>query len=329
MLASVPASAPAVDQPDPAAVRGVNEALVGWYRREGRDLPWRRTHDPYAILISEVMLQQTQVDRVIPRWHAWLAQFPTLAALAAAPRADVIRAWSGLGYNLRAVRLHEMARVACEQYSGALPDSLEALLTLKGMGRYTAGAVACFGLGQAVSVVDTNVRRVLGRVFLGEPQVEARRDREMQKLADAVLPIADAYDWNQALMDLGATICTAGRPLCLICPLRDLCAAAPQMSAWPAERQRTLREARTEYATATRRKSESQRLLRGRIVREIQALPSGTALSLDDLEQRLATSGQPAERAHLERLIQALAADGLMVVQQADGQPSPTLSLPH
>jgi A/G-specific adenine glycosylase len=151
----------------------------------------------------------------------------------------------------------------------------------------------------------------------------------MQRLADAVLPADDAYDWNQALMDLGATICSVGRPACLICPLRGLCAAAPRMSAWPAERQRSLREARTEYNTATRRKSESQRMLRGRIVREIQALPTDTALSLDDLEQRLGDGGQPTDRAHLERLVQALAADGLLVVQQADGQPSPSLSLPR
>ena len=143
----------------------VRTDILAWYRRTHRDLPWRHTRDPYRILVSEVMLQQTQVDRVLPKFYEWLERYPTLADLAAAPRADVIRTWSGLGYNLRAVRLHEIARQAVEQYGGALPNTLEGLMALKGIGRYTAAAVMCFANGASEPVLDTNVRRVLGRIF--------------------------------------------------------------------------------------------------------------------------------------------------------------------
>src|ERR1051326_807312 len=157
-----------------ADVARVQAALVAWYRRQARDLPWRHTRDPYAILVSEVMLQQTQVERVIPKWHAWLARFPTLDDLASAPRSEAIRAWQGLGYNLRAVRLHAIATQAVAEFGGELPRSVEGLMQLKGIGRYTAGAVACFAYEQPVAMVDTNVRRVLSRVFGVEPtRVEA------------------------------------------------------------------------------------------------------------------------------------------------------------
>jgi A/G-specific adenine glycosylase len=194
----------------------VHHALLEWYAREARDLPWRRTRDAYAILVAEVMLQQTQVDRVIPKWHAWLARFPGLTDLAGATRADAIRAWEGLGYNLRAVRLHAIACQAVAEFGGELPRSVDGLLRLKGIGRYTAGAVACFAYEQPVAMVDTNVRRVLSRVFGVEPA-------GVELMAQSVVPISDAYSWNQALMDLGATLCRARQPMCLICPLVNEC----------------------------------------------------------------------------------------------------------
>lgn len=199
-----------------ADVARVQQALVDWYRVQARDLPWRTTRDPYAILVAEVMLQQTQVDRVIPKWHAWLEHFPTLVDLAQASRADAIRAWQGLGYNLRAVRLHAIACRAVTEYGGELPRSVEQLVRLKGVGRYTAGAVACFAYEQPVAMVDTNVRRVLGRVFSLDPG-------EVEREAQSVVPALHAYEWNQALMDLGATLCRARQPLCLICPLMAEC----------------------------------------------------------------------------------------------------------
>ncbi|MDQ6672009.1 MAG: A/G-specific adenine glycosylase, partial [Chloroflexota bacterium] len=191
----------AVAEPRPPDVARIQRQVLDWYAGYGRDLPWRRTRDPYAILVAEVMLQQTQVERVIPRWHAWLERFPTPHALARASRADAIRAWQGLGYNLRAVRLHAIACQVVAEHDGLVPRDLAGLLTLKGVGRYTAGAVACFAYEQRVAMVDTNVRRVLSRVFAIDPQA-------VDSIADAVVPPPPAaYAWNQALMDLGATVC--------------------------------------------------------------------------------------------------------------------------
>jgi A/G-specific adenine glycosylase len=197
-------------------VVAVQAAVLDWYADNGRDLPWRRTRDPYAILVAEVMLQQTQVDRVIPKWYAWLNQFPTLRHLARASRADAIRAWQGLGYNTRAVRLHAIACQAMVEFEGRLPSSIEQLMRLKGVGRYTAGAVACFAYEQPVAIVDTNIRRVLSRVFSIDPA-------HVGRVADEVVPRSNAYAWNQALMDLGATLCRGNRPLCLVCPLVRHC----------------------------------------------------------------------------------------------------------
>src|SRR6266480_3363032 len=145
----------------------IHSYLLQWYAVEHRDLPWRSTHDPYAILVSEMMLQQTQVQRVLPKYEQFLAEFPTLADLAAAPTADVISAWVPLGYNMRAVRLQSIARQVMNEFDGSIPDTIEELLILKGIGRYTAGAIACFGYGKQVATVDTNIRRVLHRIFLG------------------------------------------------------------------------------------------------------------------------------------------------------------------
>ena len=207
-----------------------HHALLAWYAAEGRaHLPWRATRDPYAILVAEVMLQQTQVDRVLPKYEEFMAKFPSFAALAAAPRAEVIKAWAPLGYNVRAVRLHEIARHVLEAHGGTLPDTLEGLLALKGIGRYTAGAVACFAFGLPVATVDTNIRRVLWRVLRGiEPATWPTGEvatSDLLALARAALPPGRAYDWQQALMDLGATICVSRRPLCERCPLRACCAA--------------------------------------------------------------------------------------------------------
>lgn len=205
-------------------------SLLAWYVTQGRDhLPWRHTRDPYAVLVSEVMLQQTQVDRVLPKYVEFLSRFPTLESLAAAPTADVIKAWASLGYNMRAVRLQQIARQAVADYDGALPDTLEGLMALKGIGRYTAGAVACFAFGLHVATVDTNIRRVLWRAFRGiEPTTWPSGEpaqRAALTLAEWALPRDRAYDWQQALMDLGATVCLSRRPRCEHCPLTSSCAA--------------------------------------------------------------------------------------------------------
>ncbi|HET9359845.1 MAG TPA: hypothetical protein VFO58_08845, partial [Vicinamibacterales bacterium] len=165
--------------PGPAARRRFRRQLLAWYRANGRDLPWRRTDDPYHILVSEVMLQQTQVDRVLPKYHEWLDRYPSLAALASADEDEVARAWRPLGYNIRPRRLHAIARESVTRYGGELPSDAETLLSFKGIGEYTAGAIRSFAFGQRAAILDTNVARVLFRVFVarGDPRAHAMRKR--------------------------------------------------------------------------------------------------------------------------------------------------------
>ena len=196
--------------------------LLRWYAAAGRDLPWRRTRDPYRILVSEIMLQQTPVARVLPKYREWLRRYPTLHSLARASAREVREVWSPLGYNARPVRLRNIARVVVDRYGGRVPDSREELLRLRGIGPATAGAVLAFAYGRAEPVVDTNVRRVLQRAFYGGG---AAVDRDLWTLAETLVRHGDAYDLNQALMDLGAMVCTARRPRCPHCPVRVLCAA--------------------------------------------------------------------------------------------------------
>jgi A/G-specific adenine glycosylase len=216
--------------PLPASVsrQWFRRRLLEWYRRNGRDLPWRQTRDPYRILVSEVMLQQTQVDRVLPKYHEWLAKYPTLAALAAAPEADVSAAWRPLGYNIRPRRLHAIARESVDRYGGELPDDEATLRSFKGIGAYTAGAVLSFAFGQRAAILDTNVARVLFRIFVGagDPKSHAMR-RHLWEVSRTVLPMRHVFDFNQALMDFGATLCTARKPQCPVCPMRTGCAAYP------------------------------------------------------------------------------------------------------
>jgi A/G-specific adenine glycosylase len=202
--------------------------LLTWYAANKRNLPWRNTGDPYSILVSEVMLQQTQVDRVIPKYDEFLQKYPTLEALANAPVEEVRQTWYPLGYNIRPVRLHSLARGAVEKYGGKLPDDPEALRNLKGIGRYTAGAVLSFAFGHEAPILDTNVRRLLHRVFIGEG--DAKRyslQKDLWELSEALIPAGKAYDFNQALMDFGATVCTARKPVCLLCPMQTFCKAFP------------------------------------------------------------------------------------------------------
>jgi A/G-specific adenine glycosylase len=202
--------------------------LLEWYRRYGRDLPWRQTTDPYHILVSEVMLQQTQVDRVLPKYAEWLEKYPTLQALAAAAEADVSATWRPLGYNIRPKRLHAIARESMARYGGQLPSDEETLLSFKGIGEYTAGAVLSFAFGQRAAILDTNVARVLFRMFVGRGDLKSHAmKRHLWDVSRAVLPQRHVFDFNQALMDFGATLCTARSPKCLICPMRRNCAAYP------------------------------------------------------------------------------------------------------
>ena len=214
--------------PPPADRQWFRRRLLAWYRRHGRDLPWRQTRDPYRILVSEVMLQQTQVDRVLPKYHEWLEKYPTMHALASAPEADVSQTWRPLGYNIRPRRLHAIARESVERYGGELPGDEETLRSFKGIGAYTAGAVLSFAFGHRAAILDTNVARVLFRVFVGRgnPKAHAMR-RHLWDVSRTVLPVRNVFDINQALMDFGATSCTARKPRCKACPMRSGCAAYP------------------------------------------------------------------------------------------------------
>jgi A/G-specific adenine glycosylase len=245
----------------------LRDALLEWYARSRRDLPWRRTRDPYAILVSEVMLQQTQVARVVPRYLEWLSRWPDVASLAAASRAEVLAAWVGLGYNRRAVALHEAARAVA---ADGWPDDLR---TLPGVGPYTAAAVASFAFGAQVAAVDTNVRRVAARIGRGSP--------------DELLPPGRAAEWNQAAMELGATVCTARTPRCGSCPVAAWCASAG-VAVVPVARP---------AGGARERFEDSNRWVRGRVV---AALAAGDALPADIAPERL------------ERAVAGLLQDGLV-----------------
>ena len=202
--------------------------LLEWYRKNGRDLPWRRTSDPYHILVSEVMLQQTQVDRVLPKYAEWLAKYPSIQALADASEADVSETWRPLGYNIRPRRLHAIARESMARYGGQLPSDEATLLSFKGIGEYTAGAVLSFAFGQRAAILDTNVARVLFRVFVGRGDLKGHAmRRHLWDVSRTVLPRTQVFDFNQALMDFGATLCTARKPKCLICPMRAGCSSFP------------------------------------------------------------------------------------------------------
>lgn len=212
--------------PLPFALDSLQRAVLAWYRREARDLPWRQSRDPYRIWVSEIMLQQTRVETVKPYYHRFLARFPTVEALAAAPEDEVLGAWSGLGYYARARSLHRAARRLVEAHGGALPAEAEALAALPGFGPYTTAAVGSIAFGLPLAAVDGNIARVLSRWLCleGDPRSAARM-AELRRIAQALLPPADAGDWNQALMELGATRCSPAAPACLTCPARAHCLA--------------------------------------------------------------------------------------------------------
>ncbi len=207
-------------------MKPIARQLLAWYERHGRDLLWRRTRDPYRIWVSETMLQQTQVETVLPYYERFLARFPSLQALGAARLDDVLKAWEGLGYYARARNLHKGAQFVVREYGGALPANIGALREIPGIGRYTAGAIASIAFGQDEPTLDGNIRRVLARICGVRADVRTPAVQEqLWGFAREVLPAGRAGDFNQALMDLGASICVARRPRCLLCPISDECEA--------------------------------------------------------------------------------------------------------
>jgi len=204
----------------------ISHRLLEWYRLQARQLPWRGQNDPYATWVSEIMLQQTRVDTVIPYYQRWMGRFPTLEKLAAASEQDVLAVWEGLGYYSRARNLHRAARQVMFDYQGVIPNQRSALEHLPGIGRYTAGAITSIAFGQDEAALDANIRRVLARLFdIAEPAYSGAGERRLWELARQNLPTGYAGGYNQALMDLGATLCTPHAPACLVCPLVEVCQA--------------------------------------------------------------------------------------------------------
>ncbi|HKH03985.1 MAG TPA: A/G-specific adenine glycosylase [Acidimicrobiales bacterium] len=269
-------------------------ALLAWGDEHLRDLPWRRTRDPWGVLVSEVMAQQTGVDRVVGYYHRFLDRFPTPADCAAAPAGEVVRLWQGLGYNRRAVNLHRCAVAVVERHAGRLPDALADLLALPGIGPYTARAVLAFAFERPVGVVDTNVGRVLAR-WSGRPLTAP----EAQARADALVPGDWPWLWNQSVMELGAAVCRRRRPACASCPVRAGCAwaRAGLTSPDPAD-------GSAGVSTGQSRFDGSDRQGRGRLV---DALCRGP-VPWDALPDVM---GWPSDPARARRVASALVADGL------------------
>jgi A/G-specific adenine glycosylase len=292
-------------------------SLLRWYARHGRhDLPWRTERSPYRTVVSEFMLQQTQVDRVVPIFERFVAQWPSFERLAAASQADVIRAWKGLGYNSRGMRLHGLARVVCERYCGSLPGDEVTLRELPGVGPYTAAAIAAFAFDADTVAVDTNIARIAHRVRLGLEWPPRATPAELQGLARELLQPGSGHAFNSALMDLGATLCTARAPKCLLCPVRDHCAAAPIDAAELAARAKD--HARPVSPQERLRFEQTTRYVRGRVVDRLRELPAGQRISLLDLHAALAPVLGHHDADAFAAIVAALARE--RIVDERDGR---------
>ena len=274
------------------------KSLLRWYRTHARSMPWRRTHNPYRILVSEIMLQQTQVHRVLLKYPEFIRRFPNFSILAESSPAEVIRAWAGMGYNSRALRLREIARRVIADHRGKLPSSVEILQTFPGIGRYTANAVACFAFGQSTAVVDTNVRRVFARLF-------PRRNRFLDDWITAghLLPQNHAYEWNQALMELGSTVCTSSSPDCSECPFHRRCPSAFH-----------IRAGARKAAAARKPAAIPDRIFRGRIISTLRSLNHNHSIELGRLASLVRPESGRKKRDWFLQLLNGLERDGLICV---------------
>lgn len=279
--------------PRPAALARSRRALRAWFEPRREAYPWRRARDPYRILVSELMLQQTQASRVVPAYTAFLRRFPDVRSLARASRHEVLLAWDGLGYNRRAVALSEAARTIVRDHTARVPVDVPTLRGLPGVGPYTAAAVASIAHGTPVAAIDTNVRRIAGRVFDGVDDATPARVRE---LADAWLDPRDPGAWNEALMDLGREVCRP-RPRCDVCPLRPSCAFVAS-GARPAGPRRTQGPFEGSF-----------RQVRGAVVRALRARDAAS------LEELTAITGLDAER--VAEAIHRLTAEGLLEMRRS------------
>ena len=279
---------------DPIGSR-LRAAVLRWYRTSGRVLAFRSTSDPWAILVSEFMAQQTQAARAAEAWERFIVEFPTPAALAEASPADALRAWRGLGYNRRALSLRAAARVIVERHGGRVPSDLAALDALPGVGPYTARALAALAFGQRFGAVDTNVRRVLGRALFDEPPPP----RELQSAADALVPADRPGEWTHALMDVGATFCRPRNPRCSECPIQPWCRYAARAGSAPAPIARDARPRTRPTRLAEPPFPETSRWLRGRILDRLRDAPPEAWVAFDG---PIGAHGLPAIAGALDQL---------------------------
>lgn len=300
-------------------VRAAQRKVLRWFAAQARAFPWRDHRDPYGTLVAEVMLQQTQTARVVPSYVEFMKRFPTLDALAHAPAMDVIRAWKGLGYNRRAVDLQRAVQNVLHDYGGEFPADPQELRALPGVGAYTSSAVACFAFDQQVPVIDVNVTRVLARAAHGRDadRIEATT---IKRTAERWLPEGDAYEWNQALMDIGSLFCRIDQPLCAKCPLQASCRfhAAGRHRRPPAPR--PAKQSRFEG---------SNRQKRGGIVDALREA-AGKGLALSTLGRALHPQGGDRDLRWLVELLEGLERDGLVRMTDAArrGSPRGTVRLP-
>ncbi len=292
--------------------RKVVRAILLWYRRRGRKLPWRTISSErgaYHILISEIMLQQTQVSRVLLKYPKFLKVFPSLRTLARASQKDIVLAWRGMGYNNRAVRLHKFAKAVVEHHQGKIPATFDALIRLPGIGKYTANALLSSAFGKQLPIVDVNVRRVLSRIFWKMKSTAATRsEKEIWDRAGKMIPKGKAYDWNQALMDLGAMICTARNPMCSECPVARFCSSAFAM-----KRSVNVRSKREPSLGGV-----PNRIYRGRVVNHLRN--ARTSVRLDVLGKEIHPAFSFKHESWLRQLLAGLTKDGLIRIS-GNGSP--------
>lgn len=290
-----------------ARTSAFQQALLSWYAQHGRDLPWRRTRDPYAVVVSEMMLQQTQVSRVLEKHAEWMQAFPRLEDLARAPVKQVLRHWQGLGYNRRALYLQRLAQTVMQDHGGVFPRSKQELLKLPGVGPHTAGALMSFSFGSAKAIYDINAKRVVGRVLLGYKKLKTTSPEALDKLIDASIPDKKSiYAFNQALMDEGALICVAKRPRCKICPLKKVCLSCPDIQTAPATDLRF-----TSVAKETQFFGQPQRIWRGKILRYLHTVdPRGA--TWQELGQAIQTDFSAARQAWLKGVVAKLEQEGFV-----------------
>lgn len=301
----------------------LQKTLLAWYDRYARQFFWRENHtkkanppDPYVVLVSEVMLQQTQTSRVQEKLPLFLQQFPTLQALASADNATIIKAWEGMGYNSRALRLRDCAKAVLERHQGVIPIAKHYLLALPGIGSYTASAIMAFAYHEDVAVLDVNIRRVYSRLIAHMvTTTDVLEESAVQDFAERVYLRGQASRWHQAVMDVGALFCTARAPKCGMCPLQSLCASANGMS-----------EARKEKRPEPSWNGTPNRIWRGRIVQILRGVAAEQTITVDDITAQLFptmlfNSVEEQQTQWLRTLLAGLERDGIVEILTDDSNP--------